>query len=376
LSALLIALLLAGAPDAGAVWGRVFDDRNANGRADAGEAGLAAVVVADGSEVTLTDASGAYRIASSSARNVFVVAPGDRVPVGRFYHPRAASVDFALAPSPAPPQWRFAHLSDTHVEPKNVERTRRALLLAYERKAAFAVISGDLVRDALRVDEATARAYFDLYASETARSPLPVRSVMGNHDVFGIERHLSLVPATNPHFAKAMYEVTLGPRYYAFNRGRVHFIVLDTIGVDDLWYYGFLDAPQLAWIAKELQHVPAGSTVVTICHIPLRTAAVTSEFESEGPGRSLQTVNKVTSFRHVVRNVPELRDLLKPYRWTLALQGHMHRSERLKLAGEGAERFHTAPTVGQPDAGIPSGIVVYTVRGDAIDDGEDVSLDE
>src|SRR4029453_11282980 len=111
-----------------------------------------------------------------------------------------------------------------------------------------------LVRDALRVDEATARAYFDLYASETARAPLPVRSVMGNHDVFGIERHLSLVPATNPHFGKAMYEETLGPRYYAFNRGRVHSIVLDTIGVDDLWYYGFLDAPQLAWIAKELQH--------------------------------------------------------------------------------------------------------------------------
>jgi Icc protein len=376
LSALLVALLLAGAPDAGAVSGRVFDDRNANGRADAGEAGLAAVVVADGTEVALTDASGAYRIASSRARNVFVVAPGDRVPVGGFSHPRSASVDFALAPSPAPAEWRFAHLSDTHVEPKNVERTRRALLLAHERKAAFAVISGDLVRDALRVDEATARAYFDLYASETARAPLPVRSVMGNHDVFGIERHLSLVPATNPHFGKAMYEETLGPRYYAFNRGRVHFIVLDTIGVDDLWYYGFLDAPQLAWIAKELQHVPPGSTVVTVCHIPLRTAAVTSGFESEGPGHSLQTVNNVTSFRHVVRNVPELRALLKPYRWTLALQGHMHRRERLELAGEGAERFHTAPTVGQPDAGIPSGIVVYTVRGDAIDDGEDVSLDD
>jgi len=377
LTALVAALLLAaaGTGDGVAVTGRVFDDRNANGVADAGEPGLPGVVVSDGAGLTVTDAAGAYRLPASCARTVFVVTPGDRALGPAFYRPRAATVDFALPPAPPAAEWRFAHLSDTHVEPKNAERTRRAFRLARERGAEFALVSGDLVRDSLRVDEATARGYFDLYAALAAASPVPVRSVVGNHDVFGIERHLSLVPATNPHFGKAMYEETLGPRYYAFDRGRVHFVVLDTVGVDDLWYYGFLDPEQLAWIRKDLEHVPAGRTVVTVGHIPLRTGSLSTGFETEGPARTLQTVGKVTSFRHVVRNVPDLQELLKGYRWTLALQGHMHRGERLRLAGEGAERFHTAPTVGQPEEGIPSALVVYTVRGDAIDDGSDVPID-
>ena len=377
MSPLVVALLICGATarDGAAVGGRVVDDRNANGVADPGEPGLPGVVVSDGVELAVTDAAGAYRLPSSTARTVFVVTPGDRALSSRFYRPRAAAVDFALAPAAPAAEWRFAHLSDTHVEPRNAERTRRAFRLARERGAEVALVSGDLVRDSLRVDEATARGYFDLYASLAAGSPVPVRSVVGNHDVFGIERHLSLVPATNPHFGKAMYEETLGPRFYAFNRGRVHFVVLDTIGVDDLWYYGYLDPEQLAWIRKDLEHVPAGGTVVTVCHIPLRTASLSTGFETEGPGRTLQTVNKVTSFRHVVRNVPDLQELLKGYRWTLALQGHMHREERLRLAGEGAERFHTAPTVGQPEEGLPSVFVVYTVRGDAVDDGTDVPID-
>jgi hypothetical protein len=42
----------------------------------------------------------------------------------------------------------------------------------------------------------------------------------------------------------------------------------------------------------------------------------------------------------------------------------------------GAARYHTAPTVGQPAPPSPSGLFLYTVRGDVIDDGELVVLDE
>jgi len=238
------------------------------------------------------------------------------------------------------------------------------------------VVSGDLVKDALRVGEGEARAQFGLYAAETGRAGLPIRNVLGNHDVFGIERQESLVPTTHPSYGKAMYEETLGPRYYAFNRGRVHFVVLDTVGVDDMWYYGFLDPDQLAWIRRELAYVPAGATVVTVGHIPLRSGAMLREYAAEGPARTLIAVDGHTWFRHVVRNVPDLEEILKPYRWTLALQGHAHMGERLRMEDGGHTRYHTAPAVAcQAWAPWPNGIVVYTVKGDSIDDGETVTLD-
>ena len=51
-------------------------------------------------------------------------------------------------------------------------------------------MTGDLVSDALRVGEAEARGYYDLYLDEARRFPVPVWSVPGNHEIFGIERHL------------------------------------------------------------------------------------------------------------------------------------------------------------------------------------------
>lgn len=368
---LLLALLAAGATT---VAGFAYDDANANGRRDAGEKGLAGVAVSDGASVVVTGADGAYRL-EAVGRNVFVITPGDRRPGGAWYAPIAGTIDFGLAPSPPGPEWRFAHLSDTHIHAGNVDRMRRALALAEGRHPDFAVITGDLNKDALRVDEATARARLDLYAAEAAQAPMPVRSAPGNHDIFGIERHLSLVPITNPVYGKVLYERTLGPRYYAFNHGRIHFVVLDTLGVDDLWYYGTLEPDELAWLRKELASVPPGTTVVTAGHVPLRTAAVFDTYEAEGPMRSLITVAGQAFYRHVVRNASALLEILKPYRFTLALQGHSHQGERLRPWDGGETRYHTAPAIDRTPP-FPSGLVIYSVKGTEIDDGEILLLND
>ena len=207
---------------------------------------------------------------------------------------------------------------------------------------------------------------------------MPVRSVPGNHDIFGIERHLSLVPRTNPVYGKVLYELTLGPRYYSFNRGRIHFVMLDTLGIDDLWYYGLLEDDELAWLRKDLEHVPPGTTVVTAGHVPFMTGHFSEEYVADGPGRTLQTVNGVTFYRHIVRNVPALAEILKPYRWTLALQGHMHiGGAPAALRGRDHALPHGAPAVvREADEVRPSGLFVYTVRGEEIDDGELLILEE
>jgi len=357
------------------VSGTVYDDTNANSRRDPGERGLPGVAVSDGVEVVETGPDGAYRLAASG-RNVFVVIPGDRRATTAWHQPVATAIDFGLAASPPAATWRFAHLSDTHVEPANVDRMRRALAMAQSRHPDFGIVTGDLNRDSLRVPEATARARMELYVAEAAKSPFPLRSAPGNHDIFGIERHLSLVPTTNPVYGKALYESIVGPRYYSFDRGPIHFVLLDTLGVDDLWYYGFLEADELAWLRKDLARVRPGTTVVTAGHVPLRTGKFSDEMIPDGPARTLQTVHGITFYRHVVRNVPELAEILKPYRWTLALQGHTHTGERLRLYEGGETRFHTAPAIDHPEGEtVPSGFFIYTVQGDRIDDGELLLLD-
>ncbi len=357
----------------GAVSGAVFDDANANGRRDSNERGLAKVVVTDGEAVVATDAEGRYRLDEGGGHLIFVVLPGDRRPVGAWYAPRRERIDFALAPSPLGESWSFAHLSDTHVQPENVERTRRALALAGARRVDFALVSGDLVKDCLRVAEERARSLFTLYTAEMAKAPFPVHSVIGNHDVFGIERDTSAVLQTNPSYGKALFEEFLGPRFSAFSRGRIHFIVLDTIGVEDTRYYGLLDAAQLQWIAREIALVPLDTPIVTIGHIPLRNGGVSVLNEFTGERFSVAGLD---GFRHVVRNAPALEQLLAGRPWTLALQGHFHVAERLRNWDQGAKRYHTTPAVDHSTATEPrSGLFVYGVQGAQIDDGELLWLD-
>ncbi len=351
------------------VSGLVYDDTNANGHRDAGERGLAGVAVSDGRSLVETDAEGRYRVDAPTGHPLFVIVPGDRRATTPWYARTAP--DFGLASSPVPDTWTFAHMSDTHIQPENVERTRRALALAAERRVEFALVSGDLVKDSLRVGEQRARSLFGLYRDEIAKASFPVRSAMGNHDVFGIERDKSGVAADNPAYGKALFEEFLGPRYFSFDRGRVHFIVLDTIGVADTLYYGSLDDEQLAWIAADVARLAPTTPIVTLCHIPLRNGGVSTD-----PfGVELLTVAGIEGLRHVVRNAPALTQALAGRNWTLALQGHFHTAERLRQWDEGAPRYHTAPAVDHPEPEPFSGLFVYTVRGAQIDDGVLVGLD-
>ena len=357
--------------------GAVFADANANGRRDAGETGMAGVVVTDGTTVVATDAAGSYALPDVTGAYVFVVTPGDQRTVGSWYRATAPRVDFPLAPAPLPQRWRFAHLSDVHVDASMAFRFREGLQAAAGRAADLAIVSGDLVFDALRADGATARARYEAYDAVAARSPLPVRPAIGNHDVFGIDRRWSHATVGEPGYGKALYEEREGPRYSAFTRGRVHFIVLDTIGVDDTRYYGVLDDAQLEWIRREVRYVPAGTTVVTVGHIPLRSGALALTYAAEGLARSLLNVGGRTAYPHVVRNTGALAEVLAPYRWTLALQGHTHVAERLAAEPGGRTRYHTAPAVNRPRGAEPAaGFFVYAVDGSEVDDGELVLLDD
>jgi Icc-related predicted phosphoesterase len=361
------------------VSGVVFDDADGDGRRGETESGIPGVAVSDGHDVVLTGADGAYRLAVAVDAAVVVVrVPDGRSAVGKFWRPLPAAdeaIDFALARRPTQTSFSFLHASDTHLSEKSLPRMRRLREIVAQQKPDFVLLTGDLVRDALRVHEPEARGYYEMVVAELAQFPVPVFTVPGNHELFGIERHLSLVPADNPLYGRRMYRHYLGPEYYSFDFGGVHFVGIDSVDNDDLWYYGHVDAAQVAWLEKDLAHVPANVPVVTFNHIPFATSVdVLNGYTDDPPAPTLIRINGRPQYRHVVSNLAEVLAKIAPHRWEIALGGHMHVSESLAFdTPTGRMRFHqTGAVVGPSEAqGMPlaSGVTLYHVRDGHVDDG-------
>jgi hypothetical protein len=176
LLALLIALLPAAVggqavqervQDAVEVTGVVFLDRNGNGVADAGEPGIEGVAVSDQVQVVTTDRDGRYSLSARGYGLVFVSQPDGYVSVGPFWRQaEAAGTDFGLRAQETSSTFTFVHASDTHVSEASVDRLRRMREMVESLQPDFVLITGDLVRDALRVPEEEARGYYELLARE------------------------------------------------------------------------------------------------------------------------------------------------------------------------------------------------------------------
>lgn len=361
--------------------GVVYADRNANGVRDAGEAGLAGVAVSNQDTVVLTDANGRYTLPGPGLGNVFVSVPRGSRAVGAWWTSAdAPSLDFALATWKEPVPFRFVQASDTHIAPPVVPRTRRMIAMVDSIAPALLLVTGDLVKDALRVSAAEATGYYDLFASEMRALRTPFRTVPGNHEMFGIERELSKVPTTHPLVGKTMYRRRFGPEYYSFNAGGVHFVALNTVDIDDQWYYGHVDSVQLAWLRRDLAVVPDSVPVVTFSHIPLVSASEGVGGYSEAPpAPTIITVRGKKQFRHTAANLQAVLAAVHPHRFEIALGGHIHYREQVTMhSTAGPLRFfQTAAIVGDTPKGgvvLPSGITVYTVRGGRVDDGVFVPL--
>jgi hypothetical protein len=333
------------------VTGVVFVDTNANGVRDAGEQGLAHVIVSNQDAVVATDASGAFRLPRLADGVLFVSVPDGYRAVGAFWRPvddAKATVDFPLTPVRRVTAFTFIHASDPHIAPAVVQRMQRFRTLA------------DSLHPAL------------------FKSPL--WTVPGNHENFGIERDKSHVSPANPLYGRQMYHHYLGPDYYSFTFGGVHFVGLNTVDIDDQSYYGHVDSRQLAWLERDLAMVPPQMPVVTFDHIPFF-----SSFEALGgytdapPAPTLITVQGKRAFRHTVSNAAAVLEVLRTHRHVLALGGHIHASEQIVYQVDGVEtRFNQTAAIVGPNAGagmrFVSGFTVYTVRDGVMDAGRFIPL--
>jgi len=363
--------------------GSVYIDANGNGVCEPNERGVAGVAVSNQDTVVTTDASGGFHIPRGPTGILFISTPDGYRASGSFWHAAADTtthLDFALAPVPRVRTFTFVHASDTHISPASIDRTRRLRALVDSISPSFLIVTGDLVRDALRVSEAEASSYYDLFAGERAQFRTPVWTVPGNHENFGIERDKSHVSQSNPLYGRGMYHKYFGPDYYSFNFGGVHFIGLNTQDIEDQWYYGHVDSLQLAWLARDLAVVPASTPVVTFDHIPLLSSFIALDgYTDEPPAPTLITVKGKTLLRHTVSNAADVLAVLRTRHHVLALGGHFHAAEKLVYEIEGTRtHFNLSAAIIAPtnNAGLhfPSGVTLYTVRDGVIDDGRFVPL--
>ncbi len=342
------------------------------GRVTGPDGGIEGVSVTDGLTVTPTDANGRFHLQAAAHRPfVYLSVPaGYRLPThthtgtARFYRPLDAAdgepieVEFSLHPLPhsddthafvflADPQVRTeaeaAQLQDETVP--DVRTTSAALA----PQPVFGVGGGDLVFDALSL--------FSEYEDAVQQMDLPFVQVVGNHD-------LNVNAATDPD-ATAPFRKQFGPTYYSFDRGAVHYVVLDDVywpgndgfGGETDSYLGHLPAPQLRWLEQDLSLIEDGRPVVVFAHIP----PLSTGYDRRDEARP--------SVRNQIVNRTALYDLLAPFDAHI-VTGHLHENEHRGAAGPHEHvvgtvcgAWWTGPICYD---GTPRGYAVYEIAGETL----------
>jgi outer membrane protein assembly factor BamB len=247
------------------VSGVVYEDKNANGTRDDGEAGISGVTVSDGVAVVVTDDAGRYAIDLDVDRRitdiVFITKPaGYAVPVDQYKTPQfyrdlgklaegaSAQADFGLRPDPRSrsDNFTFANVADTHVNPNLAAQLEE--INSTSQNLAFVQVSGDLTNNATDSE-------FNFYRNATAASKLPVWPAVGNHEYFS---------GGGTTYADRIenYRRYVGPEWYSFDYGNRHFIVLENNG-------GAPFDEELTWAKNDLERHAGNKRVVVLMHQPM-----------------------------------------------------------------------------------------------------------
>jgi len=245
---LLAVVVATSTASAATVHGTVYDDRNHDHHFNAGESGVAHVVVAVGADrYTVTDAHGEFSIEVDEpagiawARVPDGFAPG---PAWARYDAKTDRVDIALHRTrPHVGPVTFVIGSDTHIQSREEFWTARDLAVisdeatALDPPPAFATILGDIT-------QGNQDREFDLVDWALANLPVPYVPVPGNHDWYD---------------GGATWRRRYGPDNYSFDVGHVHFVV---------WNMAMTEDQIRAYLGAELSRVDKAMTIVALTHAP------------------------------------------------------------------------------------------------------------
>lgn len=161
------------------------------------------------------------------------------------------------------------------------------------------IANGDILYDDLSL--------FPEYERAVRRMGIPFGQVVGNHDLD--------MAVDGDDASTTTFERHFGPTHYSFNRGEVHYVVLDDVFWHGTGYLGYLTEAQLAWLAADLALVERGSRVMVFLHIPLSPSL------GVRMGREEETWNRVTNWQVLLR-------LLEPFE-AMVVSAHVHENDHL-----------------------------------------------
>ena len=324
--------------------------------------GLPNIVVTDGYQCVLTGKDGSFRLTPhQEAKFIYISTPAGYLPaeemqVPRFYIPIEEGrkrYDFSLRKNPvddsrqlllvtADPQF---HKEENIVRYAGVVDDMLQLKEEYPDRDILGLDCGDLVGDKPEL--------YPLYIEQLHRTGIPFYRMPGNHDLqFG---------GRSTETSTQRYEKSFGPDHYSFNRGEVHYVVLNNVFYmgRDYFYMGYIDEKTFAWLEEDLAQVPVGSTLIVSMHIPGRLDEEMQSFQYNSNTISAQTIN-----------FSSLIEMLKPYKVHL-FTGHMHYNRNIIHSGNLYEH-NTGAVSGawwQGDYcldGTPMGYGVYEIDGSEV----------
>jgi hypothetical protein len=338
----------------------IFNPIRVRGRVLTNGQGIRGVAVSDGRMVAQTNSSGEFELISGTDRDFVFVS----LPAGYEIQKQAnGSASFFQKINPAKDEQNinfdlkksvnsdenhhFLVLADTQIQDAyeadqlltvaapDVQKTIASL----NDPNSFGIGCGDLVFDKLEL--------FKEYNQSIQMYDIPFFQVIGNHDLdFGGRSDATTTGTFKGHF---------GPTYYSWNRGEVHYVVLDDVfylGVGTK-YIGHIPEEQLAWLEQDLKLVEKGKTVVVSLHIPSYTGAVARYPDRDTLGGT------VSNREHLYR-------MLEGYNAHL-MSGHTHFNDNM-ISGHVYEHCHgtvcgawwSGPICYD---GTPSGYAVYESKG-------------
>ena len=212
---------------------------------------LAGVSVSNGKEIAQTDSRGRYELPRySETRFVFVTVPAGYMAENKFYFDLNSTdnFDFVLRhhAESKNASFSFVQITDLHITVNDRAFLEQDLAQIHQEdgdKAHFIVASGDLTDGGQREE-------YNTYLGAIAKSKLRVYHAIGNHD--------DRADKWGTNFMDV-----LGPTYYSFDYGPLHFIVYDgrrKLRTDD--------TDQECWMRADLELQASDKPVVIINHYP------------------------------------------------------------------------------------------------------------
>lgn len=231
---------------------------------------------------------------------------------------------------------RFAHITDIHVKPGIVPEKGMATALQHIQrlpgKIDFIINGGDAIMDGLEKTKEQTEEQFNLFKKILQQeNSLPVYHTIGNHDVWGwfIKENK---PDNDRLYGKTWVVETLQlqNRYYSFEKGNWHFIVLDSTQLNPAGgYIALLDAAQLDWLQQELKQVSPDKFICIVSHIPILSVCAGLFFNKTEPNGDLKTQRNLMHTDFLT-----LKKIFLPYpNIKLCISGHIHLQDEVEYLG-------------------------------------------